>query len=86
MKKLRFIKALFAAAALALTIPGCSDLDADNSTNAVQTQGNKIALNISASRGFEARTALPSSDDVDLTKLTYQLTAAKITEETAGTE
>ncbi|WP_296329628.1 Ig-like domain-containing protein [uncultured Treponema sp.] len=84
MKKLRFFKALTAAAALVLALPGCSDLDTDGGTNTVQTQGKKIALDISASRGFEARTALPSSSDVDLTKLTYELTAAKVLQGSAG--
>lgn len=84
MKKLRFFKALTAAAALVLALPGCSDLDTDGGTNTVQTQGKKIALDISASRGFEARTALPSSSDLELTELTYELTAAKVLQGSAG--
>ena len=70
MRKLRFFKALFVAAALALVIPGCSGVDSDEGTNIPQTQGNKVALKISASEGY--RTALPT---VDLSSYTYELTA-----------
>lgn len=79
MKKLRFFKALFVAAALALMIPGCSDVNSDEGTNIPQTQGNKVALKISASEGY--RTALPT---VDLTSYTYELTADEVTENTAS--
>ncbi|MBR4321499.1 hypothetical protein [Treponema sp.] len=79
MKKLRFFKALFVAAALALMIPGCSDVNSDEGTNIPQTQGNKVALKISASEGY--RTALPT---VDLTSYTYELTADEVTENTAA--
>ena len=77
MKKLRFFKALFVAAALALVIPGCSGVDSDEGTNTPQTQGNKVALKISASEGY--RTALPT---VDLSSYTYELTADVMTENT----
>ena len=79
MKKLRFFKALFVAAALALMIPGCSDVNSDEGTNIPQTQGNKVALKISASEGY--RTALPT---VDLTSYTYELTADEVTGNTAA--
>lgn len=79
MKKLRFFKALFVAAALALVIPGCSGVDSDEGTNTPQTQGNKVALKISASEGY--RTALPT---VDLTSYTYELTADVVTGNTAA--
>lgn len=81
MRKLRFFKALFVAAALALVIPGCSGVDSDEGTNIPQTQGNKVALKISASEGY--RTALPT---VDLSSYTYELTADVMTENTPAGE
>ncbi|MBR4321501.1 bacterial Ig-like domain-containing protein [Treponema sp.] len=72
MKKLRFVKALFAAAVLTLAIPGCSDFDGSESTGTVQTQGNKIALRISAGNGYE-RTAIPDAEQIKLSEYTYDL-------------
>ncbi len=81
MRKLRFFKTLFVAAALALVIPGCSGVDSDEGTNIPQTQGNKVALKISAREGY--RTALPT---VDLSSYTYELTADVMTENTPAGE
>lgn len=72
MKKVRFVKALFAAAVLSFAIPGCSDFDGSESTGTVQTQGNKIALRISAGNGYE-RTAIPSAEQIKLSEYTYGL-------------
>ena len=72
MKKLCFVKALFAAAVLTLAIPGCSDFDGSESTGTVQTQGNKIALRISAGNGYE-RTAIPDAEQIKLSEYTYDL-------------
>ena len=71
MKKLRFVKALFAALVLVLALPSCSDFDGAEGTDAVQTQGNKVALKISAGNGYE-RTALPG--EIDLTNDNYAFT------------
>ncbi|MBQ7159667.1 MAG: bacterial Ig-like domain-containing protein [Treponema sp.] len=72
MKKIRFVKALFAALALTLAIPGCSDFDGTEDTGIVQTKDNKIALKISVGNGYE-RTALPG--EIDLSSYTYKLEA-----------
>ena len=74
MKKIRFVKALFAAAALILAIPGCSNLDGTDSAG-VQKQADKIALNISAGSGY-ARTALPG--DIDLATGNYYFTLESV--------
>lgn len=74
MKKIRFVKALFAAAALILAIPGCSNLDGTDSAG-VQKQADKIALNISAGSGY-ARTALPG--DIDLAAGNYYFTLESV--------
>lgn len=72
MKKLRFVKALFAAASLALAIPGCSDLSTGSSTE--QTAGKGV-VTISADVASAARTALPLAGAIDLTTYTFTLTA-----------
>ncbi|MBR1403853.1 MAG: bacterial Ig-like domain-containing protein [Treponema sp.] len=82
MKKLRFVKALFAAASLALAIPGCSDLSTGSSTE--QTAGKGV-VTISADVASAARTALPSAGAIDLTQYTFTLTATAEDSTTAVT-
>ncbi len=82
MKKLTFAKALFAALSLTLALPGCSDFEGSDSASQVQTQGNKIALRISAGNGY-GRMALPDESEIKLAEYKYDLSVISDGEKTS---
>lgn len=53
MKKFRIFKALFAASALALALPSCSDLSTNETSSLVSEEG-KVAVSFSVSEGYRS--------------------------------
>lgn len=71
MKKLNIVKVLFAAASLALALPGCSDLGEESTAQTQVTKDGKVAVSLSVSENY--RTIVSS---VDTSGLAYKLVIA----------
>lgn len=78
MKKLNIVKVLFAAASLALALPGCSDLGEESTAQTQVTKDGKVAVSLSVSENY--RTIVSS---VDTSGLAYKLVIADTDDSTA---
>ena len=78
MKKLNIVKVLFAAASLALALPGCSDLGEESTAQTQVTKDGKVEVSLSVSENY--RTIVSS---VDTSELAYKLVIADTDDSTA---